>query len=110
MFIDASKKYESVKNQNRLRPGDIEDIVNTYRKFNEGKLPAGVVEDKFSYVATFEEIRENEFNLNIPRYVDTFEEEAEVDIAKVQKEIAQLEGELKTVQAEIEKHLAQLVK
>jgi type I restriction enzyme M protein len=67
-----------------------------------------VVEDKYSYVATAEEIHENDFNLNIPRYVDTFEEEAEVDIAAVQKEIESLEGELKTVQAEIEKHLKQL--
>ncbi len=60
--------------------------------------------------ATFEEIQENEFNLNIPRYVDTFEEEAEVDIAAVQVEIDKLEGELKTVQAEIENYLTQLVK
>ena len=52
----------------------------------------GVVEDKFSYVATVEEIQENEFNLNIPRYVDTLEEEAEVDIAAVQVEIDRLEA------------------
>lgn len=109
LFIDASKHYESAKNQNRLRPTDIDHIVNTYRDFTTGKLKPGVVEDKFSYVATFDEIQENEFNLNIPRYVDTFEEEAEVDIAAVQKEIEKLEGELKTVQKEIEKHLAQLV-
>jgi type I restriction enzyme M protein len=109
LFIDASKHYEAVKTQSRLRPQDIEHIVSTYRKFNEGKLQAGVVEDKFSYVATFEEIQENEFNLNIPRYVDTFEEEEEVDIALVQREIEKLEGELKTVQSEIEKQLKQFV-
>lgn len=108
LFIDASKHYESVKNQNKLRNADIEHIVDTYRKFNEGKLLAGIVEDKFSYVATFEEIKENEFNLNIPRYVDTFEEEAEVDIAAVQQEIDKLEGELKTVQAEMNKYLKEL--
>ena len=108
LFIDASKKYEAAKNQNRLRPTDIDDIVNTYRKFNKGKLQAGVVEDKFSYVASFEEIQENEFNLNIPRYVDTFVEEEEVDIAKVQTEIDKLEIELKTVQAEMEKYLKEL--
>ena len=67
-----------------------------------------MVEDKYSYVATFEEIQENEFNLNIPRYVDTFEEEAEVDIAAVQKQIDKLEVELKTVQAEMEKYLKEL--
>jgi type I restriction enzyme M protein len=82
--------------------------VATYRKFNNGKLPAGLVEDKFSFVATFDEIKENEFNLNIPRYVDTFEEEEEVDIAKVQTEIEKLEGELKTVQAEMNKYLKEL--
>lgn len=109
LFIDASKHFESVKNQNRLRESDIEHIVNTYRDFNAGKLQPGIIEDKFSYSASFQEIQENEFNLNIPRYVDTFEEEAEVDIAAVQLEIEKLEGELKTVQAEIEKYLKELM-
>jgi type I restriction enzyme M protein len=108
LFIDASKQYESAKNQNRLRETDIEHIVNTYRDFNAGNLQAGVVEEKFSYVATFEEIQENEFNLNIPRYVDTFEEEAEVDIAAVQVEIEKLEVELKVVQGEMDKYLKEL--
>jgi type I restriction enzyme M protein len=80
LFIDASKHYESVKNQNRLRPADIEHIVDTYRKFNEGKLTAGISEDKYSYVARFDKTKENDFNLNIPRYFDTFEEEPEVDV------------------------------
>ena len=61
------------------------------------------MEDKFSYVATFDEIQENDFNLNIPQYVDTFEEEAEVDIAAVQVEIDKLEVELKVVQTEMDK-------
>ena len=87
LFIDASKKYESAKNQNKLRAKDIDDIVETYRKFNEGKLQTGIIEDKFSYVATFEEIKENEFNLNIPRYVDTFEEETEVILAEEERRI-----------------------
>lgn len=108
LFIDASKHYESAKNQNKLRDSDIEHIVDTYTKFNEGKLNQGIIEDKYSYVATFEEIKENEFNLNIPRYVDTFEEEAEVDIAAVQLEIEQLEVELTKVQSEIEVYLKQL--
>jgi len=85
LFIDASRHYESVKNQNKLREADIQHIVDTYRQFNIGKLQAGVVEEKFSYVASVEEIQENEFNLNIPRYVDTFEEEPEVDIAAGKK-------------------------
>jgi type I restriction enzyme M protein len=110
LFIDGSKHYESAKNQNKLRTVDIEHMVNTYRDFAAGKLQPGVLEEKFSYVATFEEIQENDFNLNIPRYVDTFEEEAEVDIAAVQKEIEQLEGELVSVQKEIDQYLTQLMK
>lgn len=108
MFIDSSKHFESLKNQNRLREGDIEHIVSTYRDFTAGKLSPGIVEDKYSYVATPEEIRENEYNLNIPRYVDTFEEEPEVDIAKVQDEIDVLEKELAIVQAEMKKYLNEL--
>ena len=96
------------KTQNKLRDTDIEKIVETYRQFNQGNLQAGVVEDKFSYVATFEEIQENDFNLNIPRYVDTFEEEAEVDIAAVQLEIDKLEVELKAVQIEMDNYLKEL--
>jgi type I restriction enzyme M protein len=108
LFIDASQQYEAGKTQNKLRDSDIDRIVETYRQFNEGKLKAGVIEEKFSFVATFGEIQENDFNLNIPRYVDTFEEEAEVDIAAVQKEIEKLEGELKIVQLELDKYLKEL--
>lgn len=110
LFIDASQRFEPGKNQNKLRPKDIEDIVNTYAKFNAGKLKPGVVEEKFSYVATPDELLENEYNLNIPRYVDTFEEEEEVDIFKVQKEIDKLEDELKVVQKEMDKYLKELAK
>jgi type I restriction enzyme M protein len=108
LFIDASKHFDSAKNQNKLNENHIKHIVETYQSFNEGKLPAGIAEEKFSYVATFEEIKENDFNLNIPRYVDTFEEEAEVDIAAVQLEISKLEEELKAVQAEMKKYLEEL--
>lgn len=110
LFIDASGEdhYKAGKNQNKLRPKDIDVIVSTYQKFNAGKLKPGVVEDKFSYVATPEEMLENEYNLNIPRYVDTFEEEEEVDIFKVQKEIDKLEDELKVVQKEMDKYLKEL--
>lgn len=105
LFIDASEQYESAKNQNKLRDEHISQIVETYRDFTDGKLEAGVVDEKFSYVATLAEITENDFNLNIPRYVDTFEEEAPVDINAVQKEIDQLEDELSEVQSEMEKYL-----
>lgn len=108
LFIDASQRYEAGKNQNVLRGQDIDDIVATYRKFNSGELQPGVMEDKYSYIATPEEIAENDYNLNIPRYVDTFEEEEEVDIAAVQTEIDKLENELIVVQVEMKKYLKEL--
>jgi type I restriction enzyme M protein len=108
LFIDANQHFESGKNQNKLREADINHIVDTYRKFNSGKLKPGVVEKKYSYVATWNEIKENEFNLNIPRYVDTFEEESEINIATTQKQIDKLDIELKSVQSEMKKHLKQL--
>lgn len=108
LFIDASHHYHAGKNQNKLRPQDIEKIVATYKQFGKGDLQAGVAEEKYSYVATFSEIQENDFNLNIPRYVDTFKEEAEVDISRVQAEIEKLEDELVSVQAEMKAYLNQL--
>jgi type I restriction enzyme M protein len=110
LFVDSSKHFESLKNQNRLRDSDIEHIVNSYRDFAADKYAPGIIEDKYSYVATLDEIRANEYNLNIPRYVDTFEEEAEVDIAQVQQEIESLEIDLTKVQAEINHYLTQLAK
>ena len=74
--------------------------------FIDGKLERGVVEDKYSYVATFEEIKENDFNLNIPRYVDTFEEEEPVDMKAVKVEIAAIESEL----VEVQKDQTQMLK
>lgn len=108
LFIDSSKHYDSGKNRNRLREKDVKKVVDTYKKFNKGNLETGVAEEKYSYVVTFGEIEENEFNLNIPRYVDTFEEEPEVDIEAVEKEITKLEGELKDVQGEMKKYLKEL--
>lgn len=108
LFIDASRQYEQAKNQNILRDSDIQKIVETYINFHAGKLQPGIVEDKYAYVATFEEVQENDFNLNIPRYVDTFEEEAEVDIAAVQQEIQHLEQEIAGVQAQLKDYLKEL--
>ncbi|MDN3707255.1 type I restriction-modification system subunit M [Myroides ceti] len=112
LFIDASKGFETGKNQNKLRDEDIKRIVETYKAFkinaplttDEGH----VIEDKYAYRATFSEIKENDFNLNIPRYVDTFEEEPEVDIKAVQLEITKIEKELKEVQLEMNKYLKDL--
>jgi type I restriction enzyme M protein len=101
LFIDASREFEQGKNQNRLREGvEVKKIVDTYRKRKNI--------DKYAYVATRDEIRENDYNLNIPRYVDTFEEEAEVDIAVVQKRIDTLEEEMIRVRAEMAKCLKEL--
>jgi type I restriction enzyme M protein len=100
LFIDASREYEDCKNQNRLRPQDIAKIVATFKAFKSI--------DKYAHRATLKEIQEAEFNLNIPRYVDTFEEEEEIDIAAVQKEIDGLEKDLAKVRAEIKAHLKEL--
>ena len=100
LFIDASREFQDAKNQNKLRDEDIEKIVATYNSFK--------TTDKYSHRATFEEIEENDFNLNIPRYVDTFEEEEEIDIAAVQKEIDEIELELAETKLEMAKQLKQL--
>lgn len=108
LFVDASQRYEAGKNQNKLRETDIDHIVETYRRFNAGELSAGVAEEKYSYVATLGEIKGNEYNLNIPRYVDTFEEEEDIDVQAVQQDITRLEDELTTVQQEMKKYLQEL--
>ncbi len=108
LFIDASREFENGKNQNRLRDSDIEHIVSTYERFVAGELKPGVAEEKYAYVATPEEIAENNYNLNIPRYVDTFEEKPEIDIAAVETELAQLETELAKVQSKMKKYLMEL--
>ena len=64
----------------------------------------------YAYIASFKEIEENDFNLNIPRYVDTFEEEEEIDIEAVQKEIEELEKELVVVRGEMDKLIKEVVK
>ena len=108
LFIDASREFENGKNQNKLRPQDIEHIVSTYERFKAGELQPGVAEEKYAYVATPAEIAENDYNLNIPRYVDTYEEEAEIDINEVQTEIETLEKELAEVQSKMKQYLKEL--
>ncbi len=100
LFIDASKEYQEGKKQNTLRDVDMEKIVKTYQTFE--------TVDKYAYRANLQEIQENDYNLNIPRYVDTFEEEEEVDIPAVQAEIVQLEQELAEVRAEMDAYLKEL--
>jgi type I restriction enzyme M protein len=107
LFIDASQHFEKVKTQNKLRPADIEKIINTYRAYAEGDLERSR-EDKYSYVANLDEIQENDYNLNIPRYVDTFEEEEAVDLKKVAGELVELEKEMKETDTVIAGYCKQL--
>lgn len=100
LFIDASREFVSGKNQNTLSSEHISKIVETYKKRSET--------EKYSHLATFDEIKENDFNLNIPRYVDTFEEEPEIDIAATQKRIAELEQELAKTQGQMQEYLKEL--
>ncbi len=102
LFIDASGEgnFEKGKNQNLLRDSDIKRIVDTYQTRRN--------EDKYSCAASFDEMRENDFNLNIPRYVDTFEEEKLVDIDEVKQNIADIEAELAQVQVQMKKYLEEL--
>lgn len=102
LFIDASGEgnFEKGKNQNILRDCDIQKIYDTYRKRENI--------DKYSYVATEDEIKKNEYNLNIPRYVDTFEEEEPIDIDTVKRNIAEIEAELSEVRAQMDKYMEEL--
>lgn len=100
LFIDASREFEDGKKQNRLRTEDIDKIIATFREFKE--IP------KYSHLATFAEIEEAEYNLNIPRYVDTFEEETDIDIPVVQAEIQRLEAELAKTREEMNGYLKEL--
>ena len=100
LFIDASKEYVSGKKQNTLSEEHINKIVDTYKNRREI--------EKYSHIATFDEIKENDFNLNIPRYVDTFEEEEEIDLVKVKADIAKAESDLAEVQEKMKKYLEEL--
>lgn len=86
LFIDASSHFEKAKNQNFLRDGDVDKIIIAYRQ--------RLVEDKYSYRAELAEIAENDFNLNIPRYVDTFEEEEPIDLAAVVAELREVDQDM----------------
>ena len=87
LFIDASEHYEKVKTQNVLTQANIDKIISTYRERK--------TQDKYSYVAPLSEVAENDYNLNIPRYVDTFEKEEPVDIETVATEIQNLDTNLR---------------
>lgn len=100
-FIDASKEFEKVKTQNVLRESDVQRIIDTYQK--------RVDVEKYAHLATFEEIQENEFNLNIPRYVDTFEEEAPVDVPQLLSDMQKIKQEEAQLTTEINEMMTNLV-
>lgn len=100
LFIDASSCFEKGKNQNNLRDEDVDRIVTAYRARTE--------EERFSHKATRAEIAENDHNLNIPRYVDTFEPEPEVDLTAVTAELKRIEGEMGAVDETIRAFCAEL--
>jgi len=100
LFIDASNDFEKGKNQNRLREEDVDKIIDTYTK--------RISIEKYSRLATLEEIAENDYNLNIPRYVDTFEEEEQIDLAAVKAKIEAVDRDITEVDRELETYFKEL--
>lgn len=101
LFIDASQHFEKGKNQNHLRDEDIERIFETYKERKDV--------DKYAHVASLDEIKENEYNLNIPRYVDTFEEEEPIDINEVNRQLSEVDAEIARLQIQFDAMVAELV-
>lgn len=100
LFIDASREFKSGKNQNNLTEENIAKIIATYRAHESV--------DKYAYLATLQEVKDNDYNLNIPRYVDTFEEEAEIDLVAVRAEREQLKTQLAELEVQMAKYLEEL--
>lgn len=100
LFIDASREFKPGKNQNQLSAENIAKIVKTYRN--------GDNVDKYAYLASLQEINDNDYNLNIPRYVDTFEEEQDIDLMVVRSERQQLQAQLADLEVEMAKYLEEL--
>lgn len=100
LFIDASNEFEKTKNQNYLTEANVQKIVDTYQSRE--------AVENYSHLASMAEIKENDYNLNIPRYVDTFEEEEPVDLAAVSAELQALETEIATTDATIAKFCDEL--
>lgn len=95
------KDLKNKKNSNKLRNEDINKIVDTY--LNRKDV------DKYAHVANLDEIKENEYNLNIPRYVDTFEPEPPVDVDKLVSDMQETDTEIKQLNGEISSLMDDLV-
>ena len=100
MFVDASKEFDSGRNQNHLTDKHIDKVF--------AAVEARQAVEKFTQLVSFDDVEENGFNLNIPRYVDTFEEEEEIDLAEVQADIDTLDKELAETRARLRQHLKEL--
>jgi type I restriction enzyme M protein len=100
LFIDASRDFAVGTNQNKLRDTDIERIVKAFKTFKS--VP------KYAHRATLNEIKENDFNLNIPRYVAVLETEQDIDVDAVQRDIVDLERELAMTRKEMDRYLKEL--
>lgn len=97
LFIDASNDFIKGKNQNHLDETNIEKIISTYKKRESV--------EKYAHLATLEEIKDNDYNLNIPRYVDTFEEEEEINISEVLKQLETDKKEINELEMYIKEQL-----
>ncbi|WP_297282206.1 type I restriction-modification system subunit M [uncultured Anaerococcus sp.] len=100
-FIDASEDFVKKGNKNELTDANIEKIIKAYQSKEDI--------DKFAHLARFDEIKENNYNLNIPRYVDTFEEEEPIDLGEVSKNIQEIQKENQRLSHEIYKYMKDLV-
>lgn len=100
LFIDASREFVSGKNQNQLSDNNLKKIMETFE--------ARKIVPKYAWLASPKEIAENDFNLNIPRYVDTFEEESEIDLMAVRAEREKLKAELAELETKMDGYLKEL--
>ncbi|WP_439474805.1 type I restriction-modification system subunit M [Algoriphagus formosus] len=100
LFIDASNDYERAKTQNYLRKEDVDKIISTYRERQDL--------EKYSHLASLEEIKENDFNLNIPRYIDTFEVEEKVDLNETAKKIKAIDQDMESIDSQLKAYCNEL--
>ena len=100
LFIDASNEFKKAKNMNELTDENIEKIFKTYQERKDV--------ERYAHLASIKEIRDNDYNLNIPRYVDTSEEEPEIDLKEVEHQLNEVEKEIEKLQEVINKQLREL--
>lgn len=100
LFINASNDFNKDKNKNSIDETHIEEIVKIYKNKS--------VKEKYSFLSSLEEIQENDYNLNIPRYVDTFEDDELVDMETTKENIKKIENELVEIKSKMSEYLKEL--